>query len=73
MEKGENGSAVPYQPGDLLKNIDIPGAEKAAKEDIVAQKEEEVDRSTSTLHIDDPFDYAGRSFTHIPQDIGKNL
>lgn len=27
----------------------------------------------STLHIDDPLDYQGRSFLHIPQDVDVNL
>ncbi|CAB4058081.1 CDC40 [Lepeophtheirus salmonis] len=27
----------------------------------------------STLHIKDPYDYQGRSFLHIPQDVGVNL
>ena len=31
------------------------------------------DTSKSTLHIDDPVDYLGRSFLHIPQDLDKNL
>ena len=35
------------------------------------QKEEE--ESRSILHIDDPVDYLGRSFLHIPQDLDKNL
>lgn len=35
--------------------------------------QEEEDVSKSTLHIDDPVDYAGRSFLHIPQDLDVNL
>lgn len=35
--------------------------------------QEEVDESKSTLHIEDPYDYLGRSFLHIPQDLDKNL
>eukprot|EP00095_Tigriopus_kingsejongensis_P012286 maker-scaffold324_size206069-snap-gene-1.27 protein:Tk12286 transcript:maker-scaffold324_size206069-snap-gene-1.27-mRNA-1 annotation:"pre-mrna-processing factor 17" len=27
----------------------------------------------TTLHIKDPYDYQGRSFLHIPQDVGVNL
>ena len=27
----------------------------------------------STLHIKDAYDYQGRSFLHIPQDLGVNL
>jgi len=34
-------------------------------------KEEE--ESKSILHINDPYDYLGRSFLHIPQDLNKNL
>jgi len=33
----------------------------------------EPEESKSVLHIDDPYDYLGRSFLHIPQDIDKNL
>jgi len=36
-----------------------------------AIKEEE--EAKSQLHIDDPYDYLGRSFLHIPQDLNKNL
>ena len=31
------------------------------------------DPSSTTLHIKDPYDYQGRSFLHIPQDVGVNL
>jgi pre-mRNA-processing factor 17 len=31
------------------------------------------DSTSSTLHIKDPYDYQGRSFLHIPQDVGVNL
>ncbi|CAF0943757.1 unnamed protein product [Rotaria sordida] len=31
------------------------------------------DSSSTTLHIKDPYDYQGRSFLHIPQDVGVNL
>ncbi|CAF3251810.1 unnamed protein product [Rotaria socialis] len=31
------------------------------------------DPSSSTLHIKDPYDYQGRSYLHIPQDVGVNL
>ena len=36
-----------------------------------AIKEEE--EAKSQLHISDPYDYLGRSFLHIPQDLNKNL
>lgn len=35
--------------------------------------QEEEDVSKTTLHIDDPVDYMGRSFLHIPQDLDVNL
>ena len=35
------------------------------------QNQEE--ESRSILHIDDPRDYLGRSFLHIPQDVDRNL
>lgn len=31
------------------------------------------EESKSVLHIDDPYDYMGRSFLHIPQDLDINL
>jgi pre-mRNA-processing factor 17 len=37
------------------------------------KKVEVEDDSRSTLHIDKVLDYAGRSFLHIPQDLGINL
>lgn len=37
------------------------------------KNEIEEEDSKATLHIPDPFDYAGRSFLHIPQDVGANL
>lgn len=33
----------------------------------------EEEESKAVLHIPDPRDYMGRSFLHIPQDLGKNL
>ncbi len=33
----------------------------------------EEDESKSTLHIKTAYDYMGRSFLHIPQDVGVNL
>lgn len=35
--------------------------------------EEETIEETSILHIDNPLDYMGRSFLHIPQDVDVNL
>jgi pre-mRNA-processing factor 17 len=35
--------------------------------------EVEEEDSTSILHIKDAFDYMGRSFLHIPQDVDRNL
>ena len=37
------------------------------------RKEKEEEESKTQLHIDDPLDYLGRSFLHIPQDLNKNL
>ena len=36
-------------------------------------REEEEKENKSVLHINDPYDYLGRSFLHIPQDVGVNL
>ena len=37
------------------------------------QIEEEKVEEKSTLHIKDAYDYQGRSYLHIPQDVGVNL
>ena len=37
------------------------------------QVDEKPIEEKSTLHIKDPLDYQGRSFLHIPQDVGVNL
>ena len=39
----------------------------------VKQTDETPMEETSKLHIKDPTDYQGRSFLHIPQDVGINL
>lgn len=44
--------------------------QKRAKEASVDDKPVE---EKSTLHIKDPYDYQGRSYLHIPQDVGTNL
>lgn len=35
--------------------------------------EEEVFEESSTLHIEDPYDYQGRPYLHIPQDLDVDL
>lgn len=48
--------------------------EYLAKRKKKGRREEEVPmEETSTLHIKDDTDYQGRSFLHIPQDLGINL
>ena len=42
---------------------------KRVRRGAVAEEEE----AKSTLHIASAHDYMGRSFLHIPQDLGKNL
>ncbi|XP_061195826.1 pre-mRNA-processing factor 17-like [Saccostrea echinata] len=37
------------------------------------QTEEKIGDEKTTLHIKDAYDYQGRSFLHIPQDVGVNL
>jgi len=37
------------------------------------KQEEKVVEEKSSLHIDDPLDYQGRNFLHIPQDLDVNL
>ncbi|KAK4337053.1 hypothetical protein RND71_044129 [Anisodus tanguticus] len=44
----------------------------AKKKKVVYQKDNK-EEEKSTLHIDDPYDYQGRSFLHPPQDLGVNL
>ena len=48
--------------------------EYLAKKQKKGRREEEVPmEETSTLHIKEDKDYQGRSFLHIPQDLGVNL
>lgn len=51
---------------------DQNNATAADPESTTLNKEAE-DSSSTTLHIKDPYDYQGRSFLHIPQDVGVNL
>ncbi|XP_060599989.1 pre-mRNA-processing factor 17-like [Ruditapes philippinarum] len=54
--------------------------EKAELDEILAKRaktgkqvEEKSAEEKTTLHIKDAYDYQGRSFLHIPQDVGVNL
>ncbi|XP_050435610.1 pre-mRNA-processing factor 17 [Adelges cooleyi] len=56
------------------------GEDAAAIEEFLAKKqkrgkkvEDKSFKEKSILHIKDPIDYQGRSFLHIPQDVGVNL
>ena len=44
-----------------------------AKRNRRKRRVEPEDDSKSVLHIENAYDYAGRSFLHIPQDVGVNL
>ncbi|CAF4007742.1 unnamed protein product [Rotaria sp. Silwood2] len=56
------------------RNLEDQHAPASARdpESTTLRKEPE-DPSSTTLHIKDPYDYQGRSFLHIPQDVGVNL
>ncbi|CAF0870012.1 unnamed protein product, partial [Didymodactylos carnosus] len=56
------------------KELDELLSKRKKRARINEQKEEEEDNTNKTiLHIKDPYDYQGRSFLHIPQDVGVNL
>ncbi|CAH1799522.1 unnamed protein product [Owenia fusiformis] len=52
------------------KDLDVILAKRNKKGKQVEEKPME---EKTTLHIKDAFDYQGRSFLHIPQDVGVNL
>lgn len=37
------------------------------------KKDDKIDDEKSLLHVRDPTDYQGRSYLHVPQDVGVNL
>lgn len=47
--------------------------EYIAKKKKVVYKKEQKEEDKSILHINDPYDYQGRSFLHPPQDLGINF
>ncbi len=53
--------------------IDEQNAQTANDPESTTLDKEPEDSSSTTLHIKDPYDYQGRSFLHIPQDVGVNL
>lgn len=56
---------------EMQKELDEIVAKRQKKGTEV--EEERTTEEKSTLHIPDPLDYQGRSFLHIPQDVGVNL
>lgn len=61
--------AKPTEEEQLVIEELLSKRQKRTRRGAVAEEEE----AKSTLHIQDAYDYMGRSFLHIPQDLGKNL
>merc|ERR1719317_1139954 len=55
---------------EMRKELDEMLAKRKKKN---KKQEEKVVEEKSTLHIDDPLDYQGRNFLHIPQDLDVTL
>ena len=55
------------------EQAEIDELKKNKKKRVRRGEEKEEEESRSILHINDPVDYLGRSFLHIPQDLDKNL
>ncbi|XP_046848489.1 uncharacterized protein LOC124442031 isoform X4 [Xenia sp. Carnegie-2017] len=51
----------------ILEEYELSKKSKSKKDDMKPSEEK------STLHIKDAYDYQGRSYLHIPQDLGINL
>ncbi|XP_046864415.1 DNA polymerase zeta catalytic subunit-like isoform X2 [Xenia sp. Carnegie-2017] len=51
----------------ILEEYELSKKNKSKKDDMKPSEEK------STLHIKDAYDYQGRSYLHIPQDLGINL
>lgn len=76
-----DGFLGPWAPYEGLSKTAKPTAEEqeelrqiVTRRNRFKKREEPIEEpSKSILHIDNPFDYAGRSFLHIPQDVGVNL
>eukprot|EP00731_Ephydatia_muelleri_P032029 Em0023g536a len=60
--------AKPTEAQKLILDQMIHSKKRKEKE----QKEDTIDETTE-LHIEDPHDYLGRSFLHIPQDVDVDL
>jgi pre-mRNA-processing factor 17 len=86
LDKGDPGDVDGYQgpwreyEGQVKVACPTPEekvileAQRAKKiKDREVPEEENTINETTTLHIDDPVDYMGRSFLHIPQDVDINL
>ena len=66
---------------DEVKTSEPSAEDKEYLEDYLAKMKKRAKRQVdekpieekSTLHLKDPLDYQGRSFLHIPQDVGVNL
>ncbi|XP_046864429.1 pre-mRNA-processing factor 17-like [Xenia sp. Carnegie-2017] len=64
----EETIAKPYEEESaILEEYELSKKNKSKKDDMKPSEEK------STLHIKDAYDYQGRSYLHIPQDLGINL
>ena len=67
--KDEVTTAVPSEEDSKFLEEYLSKMKKRVKKTVDESPMEE----KSTLHIKDAYDYQGRSFLHIPQDLGVNL
>lgn len=76
-----DGFAGPWAPyKDEKRNIKPTEEEQEELDEILAKRNKKGRRTEdkpmeekTVLHIKDPYDYQGRSFLHVPQDVGVNL
>lgn len=76
-----DGFAGPWAPyKDEKRNVKPTEEEQEELDEILAKRNKKGRRTEdkpmeekTVLHIKDPYDYQGRSFLHVPQDVGVNL
>lgn len=68
FEDEEKTSAPSAEDKEFLEEYMAKMKKRAKK-----QTDDKPVEEKTTLHIKDPYDYQGRSFLHIPQDVGVNL
>ncbi|CAN7988885.1 unnamed protein product [Ixodes hexagonus] len=76
--EGFSGPWAPFQ--DEKRNLKPTDEKQEELDEIMSKRnkrgrraEEKPMEEKTVLHIKDPYDYQGRSFLHVPQDVGVNL